>query len=268
MGAKPTTIGGGSARGVSDALSGLLMNGLQGGFNFGSQQTAGQNLGRANPLGDTLSIGNALSTLLSGGSNLANSAMAIADRRRTQNVADLRARYALGGTGYGTPASSAEANFRAEYDPQVATQIGGMQLDYISRALSHILPLYSQAYGLGTPQAQTVMKKSGFMNALDTGIGIAKGVAPFVMPGLGAGMAAASSAAPAVNLGGQLGQASNYHFPGMSGDQGAGSYFGGFGGMRDSFGTPFNPIAPGYGGGFDMSQLNPALFSGVWSGTL
>lgn len=247
------------------------MQGLQGGFNFGGQQTAGDNLGRANPIGDTMNIGNAIATLLSGGSNLTNNAMQIADIRRKENVADLRSRYALGGVGYGTPAASGEARFLAEYDPQVATQIGGMQLDSIAKALGFVMPLYSQAFGLGTPQAQTVMKKSGFMNALDTGIGIAKTAAPFFAPGLGAAAAAGgagASMAPTPNAGGQLGQASIYHFPGMSGNEGYGNPFSGFGAYRDTFGTPMNPFGPNNGAGFNMGQVNPALFNNLWSGSL
>lgn len=243
MGAKPTTIGGGSARGVSDNISNLLNAALNGG---GGQQTAATNTMRANPVGQTMDIRQALSTLFQGGSNLVDSAQSIAANRRTEDVGDLRSRYALGGVGYGTPAAVGEAKFLGEFDPQVALGIGNMQLDSITKALGFLSPLLQQAYGLGTPQAQTVMKKGFLGNALDAISGVAGAAAPFLAPGLGS---AAAAGGAALDAGGQLGQASIYHFPGMTPGEGTGDFWGGFGIGRDSVGTPFNPGQAASGAG-------------------
>lgn len=259
MGASPQTIGGGSARGVSDQLSQFLMMGLQGGFNlpqFG-QTTPGDALNRSNPVRSTMNFGDAIGTLLQGG-GFENDALSIAANRREENVGNIRSRYALGGTGYGTPAAVGEARFLGEFDPQVATQVGGMRLDSIGKALSFMLPLYQQAYGLGTPQAQTVMKPGFLSEALGTVTGLAGAAAPFFAPGLGGGQPNAAqqmasggfgitppATLPYANArGGQLGQASMYHLPSsgfLPQIEGIGSAFGGhnngFGFPRDSFGT-------------------------------
>lgn len=197
MGAKPTTIGGGKSTGVAGDWASMLQNWLSGGFGSvpGGQQTAGSNLGRSNPQGQVSNLTEAFSALLNGGAGMANSMQQVADVRRKENVADIRSRYALGGTGYGTPAASGEARFLAEFDPTVAMNAGQLQMDGISRALQMILPLFQQQAQLGTPQAQTVMKPSGFSNALST-IGQVAGIAaPFIMGNPLAGGAAVAKAA-------------------------------------------------------------------------
>lgn len=248
MGAKPTTIGGGSATGVSDEWAKMLMTGLSQGFGTGAmpgaqgsgQTTAGDAMSRANPTGSTMNIAQAIGNLLNNGDSMANGAMSIANNRRQENVADLRSRYALGGTGYGTPAASAEARFLGEFDPQVATQIGQMRMDNITKALSLIIPGYMQSQQIGTPQAQTVMKPSGFTNFI-SGLGQVAGVAAQFFPGgnpLGAG---SNGPSPSVS-GGQLGQASRYNFDGTHTNkivQGEGNAFSGYGNYRNSFGQSY-----------------------------
>lgn len=186
MGAKESTVGGGSARGVSSNISDLLNQGLTGGgYSDGRQQGAMDNWGRSDPMSNTMDIRGAIAQLLSGGAGMANGAQAIAANRREENVGDIRSRYALGGTGYGTPAAVGEARFLGEFDPQVAAQVGGMQLDSMSKGLGFLFPLLQQAYGLGTPQAQTVMKKGFLGNAIDAIGGLAGAAAPFFGGGFG-----------------------------------------------------------------------------------
>lgn len=208
MGAKPTTIGGGKSTGVANDFASQLQQWLSQGFGSvpGAQQTAGDNLGRSNPGGQVSNLTQAFQALFSGGNGLANSVQQVADIRRKENVGDIRSRYALGGTGYGTPAASGEARFLAEFDPAVAGQVGSIQMDGITKALSLLMPLFQQQVDKGTPQAQTVMKPSGFTDAIST-IGQVAGIAaPFVMPGLGGAASFAGGGIPKAPAMGNLQQ--------------------------------------------------------------
>lgn len=189
MGAKQKTVGGGKSVGVAGDFASQMMNWLSQGFGAvpGGQQTAGSNLGRSNPTGQVSNLTEAFQALLNGGQGMANSAQQIADIRRKSDVSDIRSRYALGGTGYGTPAASGEANFLAQYDPQVAVGIGGMQMDGISKALSLLMPMFQQQVDKGTPGAQTVMQPSGFGNVLSGLGGLVGAAAPFFGGGMGGG---------------------------------------------------------------------------------
>lgn len=242
MGAKPTTIGGGAATGVANDFAGMLHQALSGGFNTAGSGAAAAGAAGANPVGDTMNIGDALGQLMSGGQGLANSALAIGNNRREENVADLRSRYSMGGTGYGTPAAVGEARFLGEFDPQLAGQVGGLQMDGITKALGFLFPGLMQSQQLGTPQAQTVMKKGFLGNALGAITGLAGAAAPFLAPGIGsvAGPAIAK-AGDAIGGGGmepggftgqgQLGQAARYNFDGthtLKLNNGVGNAWGGY----------------------------------------
>lgn len=242
MGAKPTTIGGGKSVGVANDFATQLQQWLSGGFGSvpGAQQTAGDNLGRSDPQGQVSNLSQAFAALLNGGGGMANSVQQVADIRRKENVNDIRSRYALGGTGYGTPAASGEARFLAEFDPAVAGQVGQIQMDGITKALSMLLPLYQQQAGLGTPQAQTVMKPSGFSQALSTIGQIGSIAAPFI-PG------AAPFAAGAKALGGGGG--------GIPAAPQMGNL-----GQQANLAPQFSQgIIPAYHGGFDLTNTGWAL---------
>lgn len=91
--------------------------------------------------------------------------MTLANQRKQSNIDDLRSRYNLAGTGYGTPASSAEANFRAEFDPQLITQLGNQKL----QVAMNLLGLINGVAGRGISQAQTV-QTPGFGSELLAGV--------------------------------------------------------------------------------------------------
>lgn len=173
MAPKPKTIGGGNARGLSNDFLDFLGRGLNTGT-FGAG-------GRGNPVNDTMGIAGILNDILSGGAgNLGGSLQQMIERQNTGNIADLRARYgAGGGMGYGTPAAQAEAGYRAQHGADTATAVGNLQLS----ALSQLFPLYSQAVGIGTPQAQTVMQQNPIAGALGTIAPIASAVLPFLGSG-------------------------------------------------------------------------------------
>jgi hypothetical protein len=239
MGAKPETIGGGSARGVSDQFSGLLSQALNGGFNtqqYG-QSTGMDNFGRANPMKSTMNIGDALGALISGGGTMANNYGALSAQAREKEMGDLQSQFSLGGTGFGTPSAVGQARFAAQFDPQTAMNQSQLQTEGITKALSFLFPSLQQAYGLGTPQAETVMKPSGFTNFM-SGLNQVAGVASQFVPFAGGNKSGAGSNAGTSPQGGQLGQASIYNFPGFNSPQdNAGSPFGGYGAGRDSFGN-------------------------------
>lgn len=219
MGAKPTTIGGGKSTGVASGFADMLNTWMHQGFGAvpGGQQTAGDNLGRANPQGQVSNLTQAFQALLNNGSGMANSAQSIYDIQRKRAVGDIRSRYALGGTGYGTPAAAGEAAYTSMADPQFALGAGQMQMDGISKVLQLLLPMFQQQVDKGTPQATTVMKPS-FGGQLLSGLGsLAGAAAPFFggggMGGMVASMAGGGgmSAAPAMgNLASMAGAAPKF----------------------------------------------------------
>jgi hypothetical protein len=64
---------------------------------------------------------------------------------------------------------------------QYGLGVGGLQ----NQALGQLLQQYGQAFGLGTPQRQTIQKPSFFQNALGAVTGLAGAAAPFLAPGIG-----------------------------------------------------------------------------------
>lgn len=174
MGPQTKIVGGGGARPLSNDWFEFLRNGLNTGT-FGTSQMFG-----ANPSGSTLGIAGVLNDLLSGGAgNIGGNLAQMIQRQTESNTADLRARYgAGGGMGYGTPAAMAEAGYRAQEAERLPVAIGGLQL----QALQSLLPMYGQAAGLGTPQAQTVLQQDPLAGALGTLAPVISSVAPYLQP--------------------------------------------------------------------------------------
>lgn len=186
MGVKTEQVGGGGATAVSNEFSNMLLQGLQGGFGAvpGWQNGPTDAYGRG---GGNASVANVLGMLFSG--NGANGLITQAEQAKTRSIGDMRERFSIGGSGYGTPASSAEAQYRAQVDPQIAS----IYSQQVMQALSQILPMYGQQAQLGTPQAQIVQTPSFGANLLSGITGLAGAAAPFFAPGLGSSIPAAPS---------------------------------------------------------------------------
>lgn len=184
MGAKTERVGGGAAAPLSDDFIGFLHQGLQGGFNyapqqFGGQTTPGNAMSRANPFQSTVNFGDLIGQYLSG-NDMASTASATAFRQQSgEDTKNIQQQFALGGTGFGTPASTGVANYLAKATPAFAAQQGAQQ----QQMLQNLLGLYSNFSQLGTPQAQTVQKPSDFSNIMSGVSGLAGAAAPFFGPG-------------------------------------------------------------------------------------
>jgi hypothetical protein len=188
MGVNTKEMGGGSAKPVANEFGKMLLQGLQGGF--------GAVPGQAGASGG---LGGYLQMLLSGQG--AQGAVTQAEIAKKKAIGDLRERYSLGGTGYGTPTATAEAQYRANVDPQIAN----IQSQNIAQALSMILPAYQQAFGLGTPQAQLVQTPSFGANLIGGVTSLAGAAAPFLAPGIGSAVGPALGSlaqfSPDINVG-------------------------------------------------------------------
>lgn len=95
----------------------------------------------------------------------------IIKQQQLGDIANLRARYSMGGTGAGTPGAYAESMYRSQAAPQAAMQIGNLQLQAMQ-------PLLQSMFGLtqrGTPQATSMVSASPFMQVMN------------MLPGLGMG---------------------------------------------------------------------------------
>lgn len=176
LGTSTKTVGGGAAAPVASDFGSFLQSLLQ---PAGMQTTGGTALARSNPVGQTGDLASAFHQLLSGGAGVAGGINDILQQQKTTDIANLRERYSMGGTGYGTPAATAESRYLGTFTPQAAVQVGQAQNENIARALGLIMPAFQQAFGLGTPQAQTIQQK-GFGGQLLSGItGLAGAAAPF-----------------------------------------------------------------------------------------
>lgn len=157
MGMKIKEVGGGSATGLADNFIGMLQSLMNG----GGIGTAGS----PNAAGSTGNIMSVLSDILAGGGGKAGSAISqLISKQQERDVNALRSRFGVGGgTAFGTPASNAEVQYRAEAAPQITNAITGLQLQALS-------PLIQSIYGLsqkGIAQRQLIQQKSGFGQALD-----------------------------------------------------------------------------------------------------
>ena len=169
-----------SATGFSNNFMSLLQGLLTGGT--GGANAAGQ-FNASNPFGSTMGgASGILQNILSPGAGQLGGALATQlAQSQTQNVDALRERYgAFGGTSLGSPASSAEAQYRAYATPQITSAIGNLQLGAIS-------PLLNAAYGMANrgvtqpylqPSAftQFLQGASGVANLAGSVIGAANGV--------------------------------------------------------------------------------------------
>lgn len=190
MGMKYKEVGGGSATGLADNFVQFLQQGLQTG-SFGAGTATGQ-AGAANPYGSTAGIAGVLNDILSGGGgNLGGSLGQLLKTQQNNDVESLRARFGVGGgTAFGTPAQYAESTYRAQAAPQIATQVGGLQMN----ALNSILPLIASLSQKGIAQREGTYQPSTLAQVAQVGLPIAGATLGFLAGGPG-GAAAGSSIA-------------------------------------------------------------------------
>lgn len=125
----------------------------------------------------------ALSDILSSGGGKVGGGLAqLLSKSQERNVNNLRARFgAQGGSAFGTPAAVAESAYRAEAAPQIATQVGSLQLQALSPFINALMGIY----GHEVPGAQTVGQKSFGANLASAVGGLVPLAANLAMPGLG-----------------------------------------------------------------------------------
>lgn len=182
MGTKYKEVGGGAASGVGNEWATFLGNGLATG-SFGGM-TPGQRLGGSNPVGQTGGIAGVLNDILSGGAgNLGGALGHLLQTQQTNDIADLRSRFGVGGgTSFGSPAAFAESQYRSQVAPQIATQVGNLQLG----ALSQLFPQFANLAQIGIPKAEVVGQQSPWLQAAQLGLGAASAALPFFAGPFGA----------------------------------------------------------------------------------
>lgn len=187
MGAHEQTVGGGSAKGLGKDVISWLAGGLNNGqFGGGAIDATRGITGIINQFTNA-DFTDPNSTAL----------MKLANFQRMQGVNDMRSRYSLGGTGYGTPAASGEALYGAQFDNQLIANLGQQKMNVALQLLNIMAGLGSK----GIPQAQTVMQPGFLDSALGTLTGVA-GAIPGVMSAFPkAGVAALPSASVAAGGG-------------------------------------------------------------------
>lgn len=190
MGMKYKEQGGGSATGLADNFIQFLQQGLQTG-SFGSGTATGQ-AGAANPYGSTTGIAGVLNDVLSGGAgNLGGSLGALLATQQKNDVNSIRSRFGVGGgTAFGTPGQYAESTYRAQAAPQIATQVGGLQMS----ALNSLLPLLASLSQKGIAQREGAYQPSTMTQVAQVGLPILGAGLGFLAGGPG-GAAAGSSIA-------------------------------------------------------------------------
>src|SRR4029079_16702374 len=93
--------------------------------------------------------------------------------QQTNDIGALRSRFGVGGgTAFGTPAAYGESQYRSQVAPQIATQVGNLQLG----ALGPLLSLMGGIAGRDIPQAESVLQPSGFMQAASIGAPVLGGI--------------------------------------------------------------------------------------------
>lgn len=191
MGAKTKTVGGSKG---GRALSGSWEEGLHALLNPG--RAVGSPAG-SDAVAQTGGIMGVLGDILAGGGgNVGGSLATLLERSQERNVNNLRSRFgASGGMAFGTPAAYAESLYRSEAAPQIATQVGQLQLSAIQPLMQGIM----QMYGINTPQAQTVQQKS----TLGQIAGTLGQLAPVAGQIFAPGLAPAAATAPVLQRGNQ-----------------------------------------------------------------
>ncbi|KKL21501.1 hypothetical protein LCGC14_2444800, partial [marine sediment metagenome] len=150
MGGDPEVItsGGGAAGPVGEDFAGFLQGILGGG---GPTR---------DPTGQTTDIMQALNELIAG-PDVRGQQSAIQQtiqQSRGREAADLRERFTSGGGSRGTPSAVAEALFRSETTPKIATAVGDLDLRANQQRIQALLPflqILAQFAGRGIPQAGT-----------------------------------------------------------------------------------------------------------------
>ena len=173
MGSKYKQVGGRkSAEGLSENFIQFLNQALTGGL--GTSSPAG-----ADAVGGVRGI---YGDILSGGAGkLGGSLQQILEKSQQRSVGALRSRFGQqGGMAFGTPAAYAESLYRSESDPQIATQVGELQL----KALSPLIQQIGSIYGQQTPQSEMVEQKSTFGQIADFAGKAIPAAASFFAPGL------------------------------------------------------------------------------------
>lgn len=181
MGMETKTVGGGAAR--KPAANFLNFLNAHIGGNAGIQQAFERLIG-----GDTSAGVGAIRTEQ--------------ERSKKTDTGLLNAQFGVNTSSRSGVNAAATSDYLARRAPQDTLQIE----DYMDKrqiaALQMLLPLFGQAVGLGTPQAQTIQQKSALGQAFDTGIGLAKTGAALASgnPGLallGSGPKSVSGTGPA-----------------------------------------------------------------------
>jgi hypothetical protein len=186
MGAKTKTVGGTKqGMNLSNDFLGMLGQLLNGG------QT-GRPAG-ANAVANTQGVAGVLSDILAGGGGKVGGSLAtLLAQSQERNVNNLRARFgASGGTAFGTPAAYAESNYRAQEAPEIATQVGQLQLN----ALAPLLQSYLNVFDKNTPQAQTIQQKSTLGQIAGTLGQLAPIAGTILAPGIGSAVGGAIAGA-------------------------------------------------------------------------
>jgi len=162
--------GGGAATPVAEDFSSFLQNVLAGGGGGGGFR------GRRDPTGQTTDIMQALNELIAG-VDVSGPQAAIQktiQQSRGREAADLRERFTSGGGSQGTPSAVAEALFRSETTPRIATAVGDLDLranQQRIQALMSFLQLLGGFAGRGVPQARTdVLVKPGPFDFITGGV--------------------------------------------------------------------------------------------------
>lgn len=197
---------GGSGTGLGHDFAGWLQQGLNTGY-FGAGSPAG--VGAA---AHTQGISGVLNDILSGGAGkLGGSLGQLLQTQQTNDIGALRSRFGVGGgTAFGTPAAYAESQYRSQAAPQIATQVGGLQMG----ALGQLLPLLGGMAGRDIPQAENYFQPSG----LSQFASIAAPVAGGILGGpLGASIGAGLGGFFSNHFGGGGGTDGGYGANGMNG---------------------------------------------------
>lgn len=158
MGMETKTVGGGAARRPASNFLNFLNAHIGG--DTGVQQALERLLG-----GDTSAGVGAIRTEQ--------------ERSKKTDTGLLNAQFGVNTSSRSGVNAAATSDYLARRAPQDTLQIE----DYMDKrqmaALQLLLPLFGQAVGIGTPQAQTIQQKTGLGQAFDTGIGIASAAAAF-----------------------------------------------------------------------------------------